>query len=151
MKMLGLSRNWLLAALVALWGSVAWAAGGEQDEPSPETMVIEEVQAVIESQLLAFQSADGDGAFFHAAPAIKGAFGDSDTFMAMVRNGYRIIYENQSWEFEDSRIQGDSAAQMVLVEDGQGRQVRAVYYLGKMQGRWQITGVQQIETLSSDA
>lgn len=151
MKILKLSRNWLLAAILTLWGSVALAAGGEQDEIAPETQIIEEVQAVIESQLLAFQSSDGPGAFFHAAPAIQGAFGDSDNFMAMVKRGYRIIYDNQSWEFEDSRIQGDNAAQIVVVEDGEGRQVRAVYYLGKMQGRWQITGVQQIETIGTDA
>ena len=151
MKILKLSRNWLLAAILTLWGSVALAAGGEQDEIAPETQIIEEVQAVIECQLLAFQSSDGPGAFFHAAPAIQGAFGDSDNFMAMVKRGYRIIYDNQSWEFEDSRIQGDNAAQIVVVEDGEGRQVRAVYYLGKMQGRWQITGVQQIETIGTDA
>ncbi len=151
MKILKLSRNWLLAAILTLWGSVALAAGEEQDEIAPETQIIEEVQAVIESQLLAFQSSDGPGAFFHAAPAIQGAFGDSDNFMAMVKRGYRIIYDNQSWEFEDSRIQGDNAAQIVVVEDGEGRQVRAVYYLGKMQGRWQITGVQQIETIGTDA
>lgn len=150
MQMIKITRCGLLAIIIALWGGVAWAAGGEQEELAPATPVIEEVQAVIESQLLAFQSSDGPGAFFHAAPSIKGAFGDSKNFMAMVKRGYRVIYDNQSWTFEESRLNGDSAAQIVLVEDGAGRQVRAVYYLGRMQGRWQITGVQQIETIGTD-
>ncbi len=151
MKTLKLSKSWLLAAVVMLWGGIAWAAGSEKEDLAPENLVLQEVQAVIESQLLAFQSSDGAGAFFHAAPSIKGAFGEARNFMAMVKRGYRVIYDNQSWSFEDSRIQGDTAAQVVLVEDGEGQQIRAVYYLGKLQGRWQITGVQQLEVLGTDA
>ena len=150
-----LTRNGFLAGVVAMmiaiWGGLAWAAGGEVDEQPLETPVIEEVQAVIESQLLAFQTSDGPGAFYHAAPSIQGAFGDSKNFMAMVKRGYRVIYDNRRWTFEDSRINGDNAAQIVLVEDATGQQVRAVYFLGRMQGRWQITGVQQIETISAGA
>ena len=151
MLTLKLSRSWLLAAVVMLWSSIAWGAGSENEERAPDNLVLEEVQAVIESQLLAFQSSDGPGAFFHAAPSIKGAFGEANNFMAMVKRGYRVIYDNQSWIFEDSRIQGDNAAQVVLVEDTEGQRIRAVYYLGKLQGRWQITGVQQIEVLGTDA
>ena len=70
--------------------------------------------------------------------------------MSMVKRGYRIIYDNESWSFEQSRIEGDNAAQIVLVQDGEGQQIRAVYYLGRMQGRWQITGVQQLDAGGTD-
>ena len=150
MQKLKQTRNGLLAFLVMLWGGLAWAAGGGEDQIVPDKPEIEQVQEVIASQLLAFQSSDGAGAFFHAAPSIKGAFGDSNAFMSMVKRGYRIIYDNESWSFEQSRIEGDNAAQIVLVQDGEGHQIRAVYYLGRMQGRWQITGVQQLDAGGTD-
>jgi hypothetical protein len=145
------TRNWLLAAFVALWGGMAWAAGGAEEELSPERQTLDAVQRVIESQLIAFQKGDGEGAFFHAAPSIRGMFGSSTTFMDMVERGYNVIYTNARWEFEDSRINGGNAAQIVLVEDGQGRQMRAVYFLGLSNGMWKITGVQRMEGPGTDA
>ena len=145
MRMLTQSRNWLLAAVIALWGGLAWAAGGAEEELSPERQTLDAVQQVIESQLIAFQNGDGEGAFFHAAPSIRGMFGTSTSFMDMVERGYSVIYENTRWEFEDSRISGANAAQIVLIEDGQGRQMRAVYFLGLSNGMWKITGVQRME------
>ena len=62
MQKLKQTRNGLLAFLVMLWGGLAWAAGGGEDQIVPDKPEIEQVQEVIASQLLAFQSSDGAGA-----------------------------------------------------------------------------------------
>ena len=130
-----------LGLVLALMAGRAVAAGSE-DALAPALSPIEEVQAVIESQLIAFQNRDGAGAFFHAAPGIKGAFGDADTFMAMVERGYNVIYANKGWTFVEGQVQGQQAAQMLVVEDGEGRELKVIYFLRIYDGRWQITGVQ---------
>lgn len=130
-----------LGLVLALMAGRAVAAGSE-DALAPALSPIEEVQAVIESQLIAFQNRDGAGAFFHAAPGIKGAFGDADTFMAMVERGYNVIYANRGWTFVEGQVQGQQAAQMLVVEDGEGRELKVIYFLRIYDGRWQITGVQ---------
>lgn len=130
-----------LGLVLALMAGRALAAGSEESL-APAISPIEEVQAVIESQLIAFQNRDGAGAFFHAAPGIKGAFGDADTFMAMVERGYNVIYSNSGWTFVEGQVQGEQAAQMLVVEDGEGRELMVIYFLRLFDGRWQITGVQ---------
>lgn len=130
-----------LGLVLALMAGRALAAGSEETL-APAISPIEEVQAVIESQLIAFQNRDGAGAFFHAAPGIKGAFGDADTFMAMVERGYNVIYSNSGWTFVEGQVQGEQAAQMLVVEDGEGRELMVIYFLRLFDGRWQITGVQ---------
>lgn len=130
-----------LGLVLALMAGRALAAGSEETL-APAISPIEEVQAVIESQLIAFQNRDGAGAFFHAAPGIKGAFGDADTFMAMVERGYNVIYSNSGWTFVEGQVQGEQAAQMLVIEDGEGRELKVIYFLRLFDGRWQITGVQ---------
>ena len=130
-----------LGLVLALMAGRAVAAGIE-DALAPALSPIEEVQAVIESQLIAFQNRDGAGAFFHAAPGIKGAFGDADTFMSMVERGYNVIYSNSGWTFVEGQVQGEQAAQMLVVEDEEGRELKVIYFLRIYDGRWQITGVQ---------
>ena len=146
--MLKTLRTPVLVPVVALFalflGNLAQAAGGEDEAPVPLLQPIDEVQGVIESQLLAFQASDGPGAFFHAAPGIQGAFGDPAQFMAMVQRGYSVIYENADWTFEEFRLQGVQAAQVVRVSDAQGREMRAIYFLVQMDGRWRIEGVQRL-------
>ena len=130
-----------LGLVLALMAGRALAAGSDE-APAPVLSPIEEVQAVIESQLIAFQNRDGAGAFFHAAPGIKGAFGDADTFMSMVERGYNVIYSNSGWTFVEGQVQGEQAAQMLVVEDEEGRELKVIYFLRIYDGRWQITGVQ---------
>ncbi len=132
----------ILALLLALFAAAPARSAGSEGALQPDISPIEEVKAVIESQLIAFQNRDGAGAFFHAAPGIKGAFGDADTFMTMVERGYNVIYANRNWVFAEGQIQGEQAAQVVLVEDSEGQQMKAVYFLRVYDGRWQITGVQ---------
>ena len=130
-----------LGLVLALMAGRALAAGSEETL-APAISPIEEVQAVIESQLIAFQNRDGAGAFFHAAPGIKGAFGDAETFMAMGERGYNDIYSNSGRTFVEGQVQGEQAAQMLVVEDGEGRELKVIYFLRLFDGRWQITGVQ---------
>ena len=136
-RMIALALGLVLALMA---GRVLAAGSGEA--PAPLLSPIEEVQAVIESQLIAFQNRDGASAFFHAAPGIKGAFGDADTFMSMVERGYNVIYSNSGWTFVEGQVQGEQAAQMLVVEDEEGRELKVIYFLRIYDGRWQITGVQ---------
>ena len=66
----------LLAAILALPASA-------QEAPIRQT---------IQSQIEAFQADDFPRAFTFASPAIKGMFGTSENFGAMVKQGYPMVY-----------------------------------------------------------
>ena len=56
-------------------------------------------QSVISSQIEAFRDDDGALAFSFAAPSIKGKFQSVETFMTMVRRGYRPVYRPRTVKF----------------------------------------------------
>ena len=62
--------------------------------------------------------------------------------MSMVERGYNVIYSNSGWTFVEGQVQGEQAAQMLVVEDEEGRELKVIYFLRIYDGRWQITGVQ---------
>ena len=59
------------------------------------------IHEVIEAQLRAFRSDDSVQAFAYASPAIQSIFKNADTFMSMVRAGYKPVYRPQEVEFRD--------------------------------------------------
>jgi len=100
------------------------------------------IRTVIEGQLQAFQSDDGNAAFSFAAPIIQEKFGDPGTFMDMVRTGYGAVYRPREVEFRGAELKGESVLQQVLFVDQEGKAWLARYTMQRMSdGSWKIAGV----------
>jgi hypothetical protein len=61
------------------------------------------IQAVITSQLSAFQANDLDAAFAHASPTIQTKFRNPEIFGEMVATGYPMIWRPAGYEMLDLR------------------------------------------------
>ena len=99
------------------------------------------VREVIEAQLDAFRRDDAEGAFAYAAPGIRETFGTAESFMAMVRTQYAVVYRPRSVSFDPPVIAGDELVQPVRMTDADGRAWLALYPMEKLpDGRWRING-----------
>jgi hypothetical protein len=98
-------------------------------------------QGVISAQEQAFGRDDAVTAYSYAAPAIRERFPGADTFMSMVRNAYTPVYRHRSFEFGETRIEGDWIAQRVHIVDANGEMWEALYTLEREpDGSFKITG-----------
>jgi len=101
---------------------LGFAAPGSADDVSA-------AQQVIRAQEQALARDDAAAAYAHAAPALQRMFGDPDTFMAMVRNGYAPVHRHRSFEFGESRSNGGRLEQDVRIVDANGVPWDALYFL----------------------
>lgn len=98
-------------------------------------------QSVIRAQEQAFARNDAAAAYSHAAPAIKEIFPAPDIFMSMVQNGYAPVYRHKSFEFGESKSDGNWIAQRVHIVDANGEAWEALYTLEQQaDGSYKITG-----------
>lgn len=98
-------------------------------------------QGVIRAQEQAFVRDDAAAAYSYAAPAIKQIFPAPDIFMSMVQSGYAPVYRHKSFEFGDSKTEGNSVAQRVHIIDVNGEAWEALYTLEQQaDGSYKITG-----------
>ena len=98
-------------------------------------------QGVILAQVLAFARDDAAAAYAQAAPAIREIFPAPDIFMSMVQNGYAPVYRHKSFEFGESKSEGNSIAQRVHIVDANGEAWEALYTLElQADGSYKITG-----------
>ena len=117
----------LLALLIAAPASAADDASAAQN--------------AIRLQEQAFARDDAAAAYAQAAPEIHTMFPSPDIFMAMVRRGYAPVYRHQSFEFGESRTDGDVIAQRVHIVDANGEAWEALYTLETQpDGSLKITG-----------
>ena len=122
----------LLGALLAL----ALPAEAQVSEPDRSA-----IRDVIERQIEAFRRDDGEAAFGYASPAIQGMFGSPDTFMDMVRQGYRPVYRPRAVEFREIVTLQGMPTQKVHVIGPDGRPVTALYPMSRQaDGSWRIEG-----------
>ncbi len=99
-------------------------------------------QAVIQSQLEAFQRDDGTAAFAHASPMIKSLFRTPDNFMRMVMQGYPQVYRPRSVDFGAVITYRGQPTQLVYLTGPDGDAVIAYYQMQQQpDGTWQINGV----------
>ncbi len=123
-------------ALLGVMLSLALPAAA-QVSPSDQTAI----RDVIEGQLEAFRRDDGDAAFGYAAPSIRNMFGSSETFMDMVRQGYRPVYRPRVFEFREIVTLHGMVTQKVHVIGPDGRPVTAFYPMTQQpDGSWRIEG-----------
>lgn len=99
------------------------------------------IRDAIEGQVEAFRRDDGAAAFGYASPAIQGMFGTAETFMDMVRQGYRPVYRPQVFEFREIVTLQGMVTQKVHVIGPDGRPVTAFYPMTQQpDGSWRIEG-----------
>lgn len=123
-------------ALLGVMLSLALPAAA-QVSPSDQTAIRE----VIEGQIEAFRRDDGDAAFGFASPNIQGMFGTSETFMDVVRQGYRPVYRPRVFEFREIVTLQGMVTQKVHVIGPDGRPVTAFYPMTQQpDGSWRIEG-----------
>ncbi|MDH2355230.1 DUF4864 domain-containing protein [Bradyrhizobium sp. SSUT112] len=120
----------LLVLIFALLGGASARAGD-----------VAAAQGVIRAQEQAFVRDDAAGAYSHAAPAIREIFPAPDIFMSMVQNGYAPVYRHKSFEFGDSKSEGNRVSQHVQIVDANGEAWEALYTLEQQSdGIYKITG-----------
>ncbi|MEM6727046.1 MAG: DUF4864 domain-containing protein [Pseudomonadota bacterium] len=102
----------------------------------------EGIQATITGQMEAFRADDFDRAFTFAAPNIKRAFGSSERFGTMVRNGYPMVWKNANVRYLELRELGGRLWQKVQIEDQQGAFHYLDYMMVETAEGWQIGAVQ---------
>jgi Domain of unknown function (DUF4864) len=104
-------------------------------------------QSVIRAQEQAFGRDDATAAYSYAAPAIKEIFPAPDIFMSMVENAYTPVYRHKSFEFGDSKTEGNWIAQRVHIIDANGEAWEALYTLEQQSdGSYKITGCSLLKT-----
>ena len=136
--MAALDRMFRLLALVALLAATPALAQNQSNLPATEKRAI---RTVIESQMNAFRSDDGERAFGYASPYVRGLFRTPDNFMSMVRNGYQPVYRPRDVRFGDLVDIDTTLVQKVYVTGPDGRQVLALYVMEQQaDGTWRING-----------
>jgi len=123
-----------IAALLVAIGIVFSSAAALADE-------VTAAQSVIRAQEQAFARDDANAAYSHAAPAIREIFPAPDIFMSMVQNGYAPVYRHRSFDFGESRSEGNRISQRVHIVDANGEAWEALYTLEQQaDGSYKITG-----------
>ena len=137
-----LSRTTAILALMLLlfaWPNHASAALSAADEKN--------VRAVIQAQLKAFAEDNAREAFALATPALQTQFGSPETFMAMVRSSYPVVYAPGNVAFLKPEGQQTEAIQRVQMTDQQGKAWLAVYSLQQQKNKdWRISGCVVVES-----
>ena len=97
------------------------------------------VREVIEAQLAAFAADDADKAFSYAAPGIRAMFVTAERFLAMVRQGYPVVYRPAAVTFLKPEWFNDKLIQRVQMTDAAGAPWMVVYELERQADRgWRI-------------
>src|SRR3954462_8449634 len=98
-------------------------------------------QDIIRAQEQGCGRDDAAAAYSYAAPAIKEIFPAPDIFMSMVPNGYAPVSRHKSFEFGESRSEGNWISQHVHIIDANGEAGEALYTLEQQaDGSYKITG-----------
>ena len=138
MRQLTLKRFFALALLMVLsWGTAARAAPPTSVTPADTKAV----QRVIQAQLNAFAADDEKRAFSYAAPGIRKQFGNAETFMAMVRQGYPMVYRPANVVFQKPTLVNGTLIQAVVFSDLGGDEWVATYRMQRQKNKiWLIDG-----------
>jgi hypothetical protein len=99
------------------------------------------IQAMIGQQIEAFRHDDGGAAYGLASPAIRSIFPTADAFMAMVTQGYPMVYRPQSVTFGPLLDTPLGPVQKVFITGPDGQSYVALYPMQRQpDGTWKING-----------
>lgn len=105
----------------------------------------------ITGQLDALAADDPAKAYSYAAPMIQQKFGDADTFMRMVRQGYGALIAPSAVDFQRFEQRDGRAVQSVKILAQDGTAWMAHYMMERMEdGTWRIAGC-RMEQLAADS
>jgi len=131
----------IVAKLLAFVMIAYVAAGSAQAQDVTEADKTR-FQSVISSQIEAFRDDDGALAFSFAAPSIKGKFQSVETFMTMVRRGYRPVYRPRTVKFGTVTDELGVPTQTVHIIGPNGAAWTALYAMERQpDGTWKISAV----------
>ena len=132
-----------LVGLLVLFGSAPSYAGDAGGV---------EAHALVQRQLDAFEHGDAEGAYALAAPGLRESYVDSRNFMEMVRVKYAPLIHRRATEFGIFAIDGDTAAQNLVLVDDDGGVWSVVYALTRQpDGSWLVGGVLLMQSDATDA
>jgi hypothetical protein len=124
-----------MAFLLAL--SLTWPAAAQELSDRDRAAI----RDVISQQIEAFRRDDGNAAFSFASPDVQRLFGTAQTFMDMVRKGYRPVYRPRVFDFGEIVTLHGQVTQKVHVVGPDGRPVTAFYPMVQLpDGTWRING-----------
>lgn len=142
------------ALLVLLILIVAAPAAAQRATPAADVGTDDRIaiQKVISGQIAAFRRDDADAAFAFAAPGIQRMFGNAETFMSMVRGGYRPVYRPREFTFRELVVIDGHLVQPVAVVGPDGGRVTALYHMERQpDGSWRIAGCHLVEPEDENA
>jgi hypothetical protein len=126
----------LITLLLMLFAVPAAAA-----QPRLDAADLKAIRAAVSAQLDAFAHDDGPKAFSYATSDIRQQFGDPDTFLAMVRHNYAVVYRPASVTFLVPLQEYGEVLQQVRMTDASGGVWLARYHMERQpDGRWLIAG-----------
>jgi hypothetical protein len=126
----------LIGLLLALAAGAAPAVAQDLSEADRSA-----IRDTIQAQVEAFRRDDGEAAFGLASPSIQGMFGSAETFMDMVRQGYRPVYRPRAFDFSEIVTLNGQITQKVHVVGPDGRPVTAFYPMTQLpDGTWRVNG-----------
>lgn len=100
-----------------------------------------DAQAVVASQLSAFERDDAAGAWKFAAPDVQQKFVSADNFIGMVKSKYGPIARHRSVDFGPAARKGDEVGLVVTLVGEDNEVWSALFMLSKQQdGGWKTTG-----------
>ena len=127
------------ASLVALATAPSAAAA-----VAPEDA--QSIQKVVQAQLAAFAADDAKPAFSFAAPNIRTLFDTPESFLAMVRKGYPVVYRPASVLFLTPKALDAEVVQPVHMRDSQGGAWLVMYTLRRQaDASWRISSCVLVE------
>ena len=104
----------------------------------------EDVQAIINSQIKAFQEDDFAAAFTFASPSIRSMFGTPENFGKMVQQGYPMVWRPKDLRFIDFERNQYGRLQSVQIVDQAGKIHFLRYFMVSTSQGWKIAGVEFI-------
>ena len=104
----------------------------------------EDVQAIINGQIEAFQKDDFAAAFTYASPSIRSMFGTPENFGKMVQRGYPMVWRPKDVRFLDFESTPAGLIQSLQIVDQSGKVHYLRYFVVSTSKGWKISGVQFI-------
>jgi hypothetical protein len=129
----------LYALLFAFLSAFASPAAADDD--------VAAAQAIIRSQVAAFERDDATAAYSYADPGIHEMFPEAQAFLGMVQHSYAPVYRHKSFEFGEARAADGKIIQQVHIVDSDGVPWEALYTLEQQgDGSIKISGCMLIKT-----
>ncbi|MDU9004961.1 DUF4864 domain-containing protein [Sedimentitalea todarodis] len=108
-----------------------------------------EITGTIDAQIEAFQNDDLVRAFSYASPGIRQVFQTPESFGAMVRGGFPMVWRPAEVQYLELREVAGNLWQKVRITDAAGRVHVLDYQMVNLESIWKINAVQILDVPES--